>query len=90
VQHPKLIVFVDLISTTQTHYKINSIGVNPLYLGGSTILVPIHLNAQVIQAHFLVDTSCSLCFQFSKASSESDVHELILLQLSTPSAIGFT
>ena len=68
----------------------DSIGVSPLYLVGSTISVLIHLNAQVIQAHFLVDTSCSLCCQLSRLSFESDAHELMLLQLSTPSAVELT
>jgi hypothetical protein len=61
-----------------------SISVIPSYLGGSRSSVPIQRNDQFIRAHHLVDTSCILYYQFSGLASESDAHELILLQLSTP------
>jgi hypothetical protein len=62
----------------------------PWKLGGSLISVPTHLTVRSIHAHILVDTSCSLCFQFSKSVSEFVAHEVMLHQLSIPSAVGFT
>ena len=38
-------------------------------------------------AHLLIETSCNLFFQPSKASPESDVHELAHLQVRFPSAV---
>jgi hypothetical protein len=62
---------------------------SPWKLGGSLIFVPTHLTARSILAHLLMDTSCSLCCQFYKLMSESIAHEVMLLQLSTPFAVGF-
>jgi hypothetical protein len=61
---------------------------SPWKLGGSLIYVPTHLTARSILEHLLVDTSCSLCFQFSNPTSESVAHEVMLCQLSTPSTVG--
>jgi hypothetical protein len=66
------------------------ISVSPSYLGGSYSSVPIQHKDRFIWAHLLVDTSCILCCQFSRPTSESDAHELKLLQLSTPSIVGST
>jgi hypothetical protein len=66
------------------------ISINPSYMGGSHSSVPIQCKDKVIHAHRLVDTSCILYCQCSRPSSESDAHKLILLQLSTPSAVGLT
>jgi hypothetical protein len=63
---------------------------SPWKLGGSLIFVPTHLTAQSILAHLRVDTSCSLYCQFSNPVFESVAHEVMLHQLSTPSAVGFT
>jgi hypothetical protein len=62
----------------------------PWKLGGSLTFVPTHHTARSILAHLLVETSCSLCCQFSKPVSESVAHEVMLHQLSTPSVVGFT
>jgi hypothetical protein len=59
-------------------------------LGGSLIYVPTHLTARSMLSHIRVDTSCSLCFQFSNPMSESIAHEVMLCQLSKPFAVGFT
>jgi hypothetical protein len=59
-------------------------------LGGSLISVPTHLTVWSIHAHLLMETSCSLCCQFSKLVSEFVTHEVILDQLSIPSAVGLT
>jgi hypothetical protein len=40
--------------------------------------------------HLLVDTSCNRCYQCSSPSFESDAQELILIQLTVPSAMGLT
>jgi hypothetical protein len=63
---------------------------SPWILGGSFICMPTHHTAWSILAHLLMDTSCSLCCQFSNLVSESVEHEVMLCQLSTPSAVGFT
>jgi hypothetical protein len=63
---------------------------SPWKQGGSLISVPAHLTARSIIAHLHVDTSCSLCCQFSSPVSESVAHEVMLHQLSTLSAVGFT
>jgi hypothetical protein len=72
------------------HVKNASKSFNPWKLGGSLISVPTHVTTRSILAHILVETSCNLYCQFSKNVSESDVHDRILLQLSTPYAVGFT
>jgi len=50
----------------------------PRNLGGSLILLPTHLTTRSILMHFLVETSCNLCCQFSKPVFESDTHKVIL------------
>jgi hypothetical protein len=78
-------------STCNSNAFINTlISVIPLYLGGSYSYVPIQRKDRFIHAHILVDTSCILYCQFSRPTSESDVHELKLLQLSAPSVVGST
>jgi hypothetical protein len=52
--------------------------------------VPTHLTAQSILVNVLVDTSCNVFCQFSKPISESEAHHVIILQPSTPSAVGLT
>jgi hypothetical protein len=66
------------------------ISINPSYLGGSHNFVPIQCKDQFMCAHCLVDTSCILCYQFSRPAYESDASELILLQRSEPSIFGLT
>jgi hypothetical protein len=60
------------------------------YLGGSYIYVPIQCKDRFIRTHILVNTLCILYCQFSRLASEFDVHELKLLQMSTPSIVGLT
>jgi hypothetical protein len=43
-----------------------------------------------ILAHLLVETSYSLCYQFSRPLSESEEHKVMILHLSTPSEVGLT
>ena len=62
---------------------------NPSYGGSSLASAPTLQTHLVILAHLLMETSCNLFFQFSRASLESDVHEFTLLQLSFPSSVGF-
>lgn len=62
--------------------------VNPSKCGNSHTSVPIQCNDLVILAHLLVETSCNLCCQFSRPSSESDEQELILCQLKFPYVVG--
>jgi len=64
--------------------------VSPSYLGGSYSYVPIQCKYWFIQEHLLVNTSCILYYQFSRQAFDFDVHELKLLQLSTPSIVGST
>jgi hypothetical protein len=64
------------------------ISVNLSYLGGLHSSIPIQRTNLVMHAHRHVETSCILYFQFSRPTSESDVHELMLLQLNAPSAWG--
>jgi hypothetical protein len=66
------------------------ISINTSYLCGSHNSIPIQHKDRVMCAHRLVDTSCIHCCQCSRPSFEYDVHELMLLQLSTPSTIGLT
>ena len=79
-------------SNTSSSYcvKNSSISFTPWKIGGSLISIPIHLTMRSILAHLVVETSCSLCCQFSKLVSDPDAHEVILCQLSIPSVVGFT
>jgi hypothetical protein len=37
-----------------------------------------------------MENSCNICLQFSRPVSESKAHDVMLLQLSTPSTVGLT
>jgi hypothetical protein len=67
-------------SNTLSSYCVKKVSKSfrPWKLGGSLISMPTHLTAQSILAHILMDTSCSLCCQFSNTVSESVVHEVML------------
>ena len=61
---------------------------NPSYVGIVISLAPTLQTTLVILAHLRMETSSTLFFQFSKASPESDMHELTLRQLRFPLAVG--
>jgi hypothetical protein len=88
ISRAKILLFYN----TSSSYHVNnpSKSFTPWKLGGKIISVPTHLIARSILAHLLVETSCNICFQFCKLVSKSDMHGVVLLQLSTPFAIGFT
>ena len=77
---------------TSSSYCVKNVSksFSPCKLGVSPIYMPNHLTAWSILAHLLVETSCSLCYQFSRPMSESVAHEVMLHQLSIPYAVGFT
>jgi hypothetical protein len=78
-------------NTSSSHYAKNTSRSFTLWkLGGSLSSVSTHLTARSILAHILVETSCSLCCNFSKPIFESVTHEVMLCQLSILSVVGFT
>jgi hypothetical protein len=72
-------------SDVYTNYVFS---VNLSYLGGLLSYIPIQRTDRVMSAHNRVETSCILCYQFSIPTSDFNVHELMLLQLSALSAVG--
>jgi hypothetical protein len=78
-------------SNTSSLYCVKNVSksFSPWKLGGYLIYVPAHLTARSILTHIHMDTSCSLCCQFSNLVFESVAHEVMLRQLSTLFAVGF-
>jgi hypothetical protein len=72
-------------SNVYTNYVFS---VNLSYLGGLLSYTPIQRTDRVMSAHNRVETSCILCYRFSRPTSDFNVHELMLLQLSASSAVG--
>jgi hypothetical protein len=66
------------------------ISFNPSHMDGSHISSPIQCKDWVRHGHHLMEDSCILYFQWSRPYSEFDSHELMLLQLGLPPAVGFT
>jgi hypothetical protein len=79
-------------SNTSSSYCVKNVSksLSPWKLGGSMIFMPIHHTVWSILGYLLMDTSCSLYCQFSNPVFESIAHEVILHQLSTPSAVDIT
>ena len=78
-------------SNTLSSYCVKNVSksFSPWKMGGSLIFVPTHISVWSSLAHLHVDTSCSLCYQFSNPVSEFVAHEVMLHQLNTPSTVGF-
>jgi hypothetical protein len=88
ISRAKRLIFYNTSSLYRV--KNDSKSFTPWKLGGSLISLPTHITVRSILVHLLVETSCNLCCHFSKIVYESNVHDMILLQLSTPFAVGFT
>ena len=78
----------DYVSFSSNYSKKDARLGNPSYVGSTLASAPTLRTILVILAHLRMETSCNLFYQFSRASSESDVHEITLCQLSFPSVVG--